>query len=250
MQVNFTMVGNYFLALVILPLVMAGILTGLGKLTQQCLVNDFGNHSQMSFGGVGVFIHELSHLLMAIIFFHKIIGVKLLPWHTSDRTLGYVKHSWHPGNVYQSLGNFFIGIAPCIGSSLVLWLLHVYFWGMSSFYTTNASSFTQQIKIASQNVFQPFGAFSWQWIVFLIAVILVSSTGYGLSKPDWMNVVSGTPYWCVIVLVLSVLSQITTQTPSFLPNLNVLWITLTLWGCIYLAVTLVVLYLVDFIKRI
>ncbi|MGO0807158.1 hypothetical protein ACTPEF_24675, partial [Clostridioides difficile] len=35
----------------------------------------------------------------------------------NDGILGYVSHSYKKDNLYQSIGNFFIGIAPIIGGT-------------------------------------------------------------------------------------------------------------------------------------
>lgn len=76
---------------------------------------------------IGVPIHELGHLIFAVIFRHKIGKVRLLQFKKNDSTLGYVEHSSNPLNIYQQLGNFFIGIGPIIGGTLsiigLMWLL-------------------------------------------------------------------------------------------------------------------------------
>ncbi|XIF20154.1 MAG: hypothetical protein AJITA_00879 [Acetilactobacillus jinshanensis] len=41
----------------------------------------------------------------------------------------------------------------------------------------------------------PFGQISWQLIVYLILIVMVASTGYGLSSADMHGVFSGLPYW-------------------------------------------------------
>lgn len=73
---------------------------------------------------IGVPIHELGHLIFAIIFRHKIGKVRLLQFKKNDSTLGYVEHSSNPLSIYQQLGNFFIGIGPIIGgTTLTIYLM-------------------------------------------------------------------------------------------------------------------------------
>jgi len=73
-------------------------------------------------GLIGTPIHELSHAIFCIIFGHKINQIKLFSL-GKDGTLGYVNHSYNPRNIYQRIGNFFIGVAPILGISAVILLL-------------------------------------------------------------------------------------------------------------------------------
>ena len=71
---------------------------------------------------VGAPIHELSHALFCFIFGHKV--QKIVLFNPDKRgTLGYVTHSYNNRNIWQVMGNFFIGIAPLFGGLLGLYLV-------------------------------------------------------------------------------------------------------------------------------
>ncbi|KRL89097.1 hypothetical protein [Lactobacillus kalixensis] len=115
------------LILIIIPAAMVLLTKRLSRVANQQLVNALGFNSQIYIGGLGIIIHELSHLLLAIIFRHKIDAVCLIRIpnrnNPSDTSLGYVKHSWNPKSFYQSIGNVFIGVAPVFGSLFIIFLI-------------------------------------------------------------------------------------------------------------------------------
>lgn len=73
-------------------------------------------------GFIGTPVHELSHLAMCLVFLHKINEVKFFQINDKDGVLGYVNHSWNPKNIYQQIGNYFIGIAPIVVGTLIIFL--------------------------------------------------------------------------------------------------------------------------------
>lgn len=112
---------------IIFPALLVLAIKELSFYANEKLVNTFGFNSQIYVGGLGVVIHELSHLVLAIIFRHRINGVCLLripnPNDPTDKSLGYVNHSWNTRSIYQSIGNVFIGTAPVICGVLIIFLI-------------------------------------------------------------------------------------------------------------------------------
>lgn len=80
--------GTFLMLLV--PALFVLALRQLSHEANQKLVNTFGFNSQIIVGGLGIIVHELSHLIMAIIFGHHINAVSLLriPSNTNDMSLG------------------------------------------------------------------------------------------------------------------------------------------------------------------
>lgn len=74
-------------------------------------------------GFIGTPVHEFGHLVFAVLFGHKIEDVKLLPIKNENGVFGYVSHSYNPANLYQVIGNFFIGIAPMFSGTIALMIL-------------------------------------------------------------------------------------------------------------------------------
>lgn len=112
------------LAILLAPFaVFAFVIHMLERLIQRRLAERFGWKSVLWTGWLGTPIHELSHAFMCRVFNHKIDEIALFEPDQRSGRLGFVRHSFKTGNWYQELGNFFIGIAPLIGGSVVLVLL-------------------------------------------------------------------------------------------------------------------------------
>lgn len=111
-------------------LYVAGPFFGLGLLlhwletTQQGrLARRFGWKSVLWTGWLGTPVHELSHAAMCVIFRHRIKKLALFEPDVASGRLGYVDHASDPKSPYQVIGKFFIGVAPLVGGSLVLYAL-------------------------------------------------------------------------------------------------------------------------------
>lgn len=111
---------SWFIGIIVLFGLLLGFLRTNSMKNYQ---NKLGNNAIYITGIVGVPVHELSHFAMAKIFGHRVTEMKLFQVKSGDNSLGYVKHSYNTMNVYQQIGNFFIGVAPIICGSLCIILL-------------------------------------------------------------------------------------------------------------------------------
>jgi len=122
--VNLAIETIKLLAILLAPFaIFAFVIHLLERLIQRRLAERFGWNSVLWTGWLGTPIHELSHALMCHVFHHKIDEIALFEPDQRSGRLGFVRHSFQSGNWYQELGNFFIGIAPLMGGSVVLTIL-------------------------------------------------------------------------------------------------------------------------------
>ncbi|BBO00127.1 hypothetical protein [Sporolactobacillus terrae] len=102
-------------------LVIGGLLLGyLERQANRRMIHAFGLKSIYWTAWLGTPVHELSHVLIGLMFHHRVTEVKLLQAVDADGTMGYVRHAYQPSSLYQRIGNFFIGVAPLIGGSLLI----------------------------------------------------------------------------------------------------------------------------------
>lgn len=106
--------------------ILVGYLLGfLEKLINTNMQRALGYKGILVTAWLGTPVHELGHAIMCIIFGHKINRIKILQLNSSDGTLGFVEHSYNNKNIYQRIGNFFIGIGPILSGIFVL-LISIY----------------------------------------------------------------------------------------------------------------------------
>lgn len=194
------------LLLLLIPLIVVLVLTFINRNSKELLIQRFGIKALIWVGGIGVIVHELSHLLMALMFGHHINRCRLLITDIQDSggVLGYVNHSWNKNSYYQSLGNVLIGTAPTYGCTAVLILLTrwlapgVYRWGlraMGSFYHLPLD------MSVPTNTNQPILLLIW-------ALLSISITigGFDLSNADLKSTIPAfLTLYVLVALVLFVL---------------------------------------------
>lgn len=228
---------NYFIETVMTTLAQLFILLGPGLLL--AFIMYFITQWERDLGGrvfnwkiwvygtfLGTVVHELGHAIAAILFGHRIVDIKLFDPDPESGMLGYVKHAYNPNNLYQRVGNFFIGIGPVIFGPLVIYLalLGLVGWDVFAPLQTvklGTLSFTsleslrvllEQVANGSLGMFQamftPDHLSGWQFYVFLYLAASIGSH-VQLSPPDIKGAASG--FLLLVGLV-------------FLFNLITLWI--------------------------
>jgi len=78
-------------------------------------------------GWLGTSVHELGHTFFCLMFLHRIESIKLFRPDSADGSLGYVHHSYNKRNLYQRIGNFFIGVGPVIFGAMALFAVMYFF---------------------------------------------------------------------------------------------------------------------------
>lgn len=195
----------------LVPYLTSLIVSWLGHLSKIILVNNLGNNSQLVVGGLGVIIHELGHAIFAYLFGHQVTHVQLLNTnYRQSGSLGSVDHRWNDRNVYQMLGNFFIGLAPYYMCSLALYFLQKFLLKAQFSVTSLAQSLninttvslTTILDSVFDNLKSSFANASWTMvIVYVVLTIMIASTGYDLSRNDFMTVNKGILPWVVVLIV-------------------------------------------------
>lgn len=163
-------------------------------------------------GAIGTPLHECAHALFCVLFGHKITEIKLFQINSSDGTLGYVKHSYNPKNPYHKIGNFFIGIAPIIVISAVLYL-SAYFLLPDFIYEVNnsfkISDFANDFGKVFEELFDVAQSFylsatSWRWWAFTVLGIFFA-LHMTLSREDIKGALSGLFLLLALILIVDVI---------------------------------------------
>lgn len=177
--------------------------------------SNFGTKSMFvcyATGFIGTPVHELSHALFCLLFGHKIVKIKLFQINAEDGTLGYVNHTYNPKNIYQRIGNFFIGVAPIIVISALLYLFaflimpatlsDMTMLAKSISFDKGAGDFFHKIYLILYTFFT--AATTWQWWVFVM-VGMFFALHMTLSGADIKGALSGLLFVLPCLLIVDVI---------------------------------------------
>lgn len=193
-------------------IVLFGVLIGL---CNRLFYSNFGNYGRTVCyvtGIIGTPLHECAHALFCLIFGHRIVDMALFQIDSDDGTLGYVNHSYNTRNFYQRIGNFFIGVAPIIVISCVLyliaWLLMPGFVGdiSASFAFDDFVNNFGSVFVSLGTILGAFfaHALSWQWWVFVLIGMLLA-LHMTLSKADIHGALDGLLFVLAAFLVVDII---------------------------------------------
>ena len=181
----------------------------------------FGYKGILATAWIGTPVHEMGHALMCLIFGHKIMDMRLLTIDRANGTLGYVTHSYNRRSVYQTVGNFFIGIAPIISGIGALFLSLYYLLPNSfkvfevylhkgvmtkPFDLTLVKGFASASLVLIQNIFTLSNFFNPHFWIFLLIAIGVSSH-MALSAADIKGATQGLVSLYVVLYSLTIIGN-------------------------------------------
>ncbi len=249
---------EFFLAniLLLLPLVVFGLIFSMMK--KSCYRNirkSVGYFGIVSFGIVGVPIHELSHLLMCILFRHTVTEVSLFRPSKGryDNILGFVKHKYNKNSLYQTTGCFFIGIAPMIiGSSIIVFIINLIFPTLIDQLISFDNFQNLELRFLGTTIFNNtklilttiFRVSNFKSIYFWIGIYMIVSITLHMtiSKADFDNALSGFALLEVIVFIFVLLIKVlgfessgTFYNMEYISSilLGILFISTIMFGIVY-----------------
>ncbi|PEB51090.1 hypothetical protein CON65_01000 [Bacillus pseudomycoides] len=218
-QIFLTSVIQLF-SLIGIIIVIGFILGYLESLTRTYWSRAFGRKGFLLTAWIGVPIHELGHAIMCVLFGHKIVATQFFPTNTSGGALGYVQHQYNRGNIYQRIGNFFIGIGPIFSGITALILLMYYFVPESySVFNHTLETTTQSTSINIEMIQNMFlsaffllkslftmnNLFNPSFWLFLFIAICISAH-IALSKPDIEGSVDGVIAMFIVLFLFNVVA--------------------------------------------
>ncbi|CEN22961.1 hypothetical protein [Paraclostridium sordellii] len=237
------------------------------------LQKTFGVKSIIFTGFIGTVVHELSHLLMALLFNHKIIAVELFrpKKYKNDGVLGFVKHTYNSKSLYQQIGNFFIGIAPMIFGTFFIWVLLILLSNNS--YQTFISNlninlynhliksydFYNLLKLLFNDIFnfiKTILSFNYLFnIKHLILLFLIYSitTHMSLSLSDLKGSLKGLSVCFLVIFIITFLNNIlglyNIFTSIFVLKVNIYILLFLSVGLVFSFITLLISFLLYIVKK-
>ncbi len=176
----------------------------------------FGWYGILWTAWIGTPIHELGHAFFAKIFGHKIQRISLYKPNKKTGSLGQVDHSYNNRNPYQQIGHFFIGSAPLIFGSIIIYLLtffllphgkqifsSLFFSSLPDLYDIMVGIWQILIKLFSKEYFS-----LWQYWLYIYLVFSITSH-MAPSKTDLRGMYLGLVWIVCLVFVMNIIFYLT-----------------------------------------
>lgn len=191
------------------------IISKINSFSEQFITFYLGKGFRFFYSFIGTPIHELSHMIMCVLFMHKVEKFNLLCLNPNSEVLGYVYHSYNKKNFIARIGNLFIGTAPILIGFIVVFIIYDNF--MKNPFTVSF------------------------WVSLLVISQIV--THMRCSKPDLINAFDGYIF-CIILLLFSLFCF-----PSFLINISNIFLKLSFFILIISLLNLIILrFFIKLIK--
>lgn len=182
-----------------------------------------------------------------MIFRHKIEEIKLFQIDDESGTLGYVNHSYNPKNVYQRMGCFFIGIAPILVISVLLFLFarvlipETVGTATETIRSASPDNGVGSILLAYGNAVGTFfsGAADRHWWIFVL-VGAFFSLHMTLSVADIKGARSGLLLVLVMLLIMNILLRVIGGADAVYGVMRVI-----MKGGVFLSLFLMIALLID-----
>lgn len=208
----------------IASLIVFGLLIGHieGK-SNSLIYRSLGKGGIIFTGIIGTTVHEFSHFIMCKLFLHKVIDVKWFSLNIDNSgELGYVRHSYNLKNIYQRIGNFFIGVAPVLIGTFILIIAYKFLMkdSFNEFMKTinfnnylslskdfSVVDFFNYIILEFKNILGSLFTLSniktlGFWIFMIIAISV--SSHMSLSKADLKNSLDGIGFIFLVSLIIGI----------------------------------------------
>lgn len=215
---TFENAGIQLLILVVPLLTLAFAMNFVSLIAQRWAVGLLGYRPWLIiFKAVGTPIHELGHAIFCILFGHRIEKISLFN-PAPDGTLGFVEHRYNRRNIYQLIGNFFIGLGPVIFGCVVISLAALILVGGQVFVPIHAfgnglgsapfnlvsflNSLGATLSSVFKEIFQPSNFQHWQFYIFLYLVFAIGNS-ITLSPSDLYSAGLGFLFFVLFLLVLN-----------------------------------------------
>ncbi len=207
MENNFLQILWSLVSMIVIgPVIVGSLVVAISRANKRLSIVLGGFYGQVILGGVGVIIHELSHLVVALLFGHRIDRVSLLhipdAHDPNDRGLGYVSHVWNDDSLYQKIGNVFIGIAPVIGCSLAM---------VISTRFLVPTLYDRWLLAIGGGTIANEPLLWWHVLIWLVLMINISVGGFDLSGADLQNSRQGLIVLGVVLIMLAFLLSLVTD---------------------------------------